>query len=112
MVGTVKPGGWFVIDFLNPARVRSRLVPAERLMLDGDELHITRSVSPDGRFIRKTIESAGGRRFVERVRLFEPDEIAAMLAASGAAARHRFGDYDASAQSSSSPRTIMMGQKG
>ncbi len=111
MVGTVKPGGWFVIDFLNPARVRSRLVPAERLVLDGDELHITRSVSPDGRFIRKTIESASGRRFVERVRLFEPDEIAAMLEASGAAARHRFGDYDASAQTTMSPRTIMMGQK-
>jgi ubiquinone/menaquinone biosynthesis C-methylase UbiE len=28
MVSTVRPGGWFVIDFLNPAAVRRRLVPS------------------------------------------------------------------------------------
>ena len=27
MVGTLRPGGWFVIDFLNAAAVRARLVP-------------------------------------------------------------------------------------
>src|ERR671921_2008758 len=29
MVSTVRPGGWFVIDFLNPSSVRRGLVPEE-----------------------------------------------------------------------------------
>ena len=29
MISTVRPGGWFVIDFLNPAAVRRELVPEE-----------------------------------------------------------------------------------
>ena len=33
MTSTVRPGGWFVIDFLNPAAVRRRLVPVERWSL-------------------------------------------------------------------------------
>src|SRR6476469_7404518 len=33
MIATVRPGGWFVIDFLNPAAVRRRLIPEETLQL-------------------------------------------------------------------------------
>ncbi len=71
---------------------------------------MTRSVSADGRFVCKTIEPPDGRRFTERVRLFEPDEIAAMLAAAGVTVQHRFGDYDASPLTADSPRTILIGQ--
>ena len=35
MVSTLRPGGWFVIDFLNPAAVRRGLVPRETVTLDG-----------------------------------------------------------------------------
>ena len=31
MAGTVRPGGWFVIDLLNPAAVRAGLVPHETI---------------------------------------------------------------------------------
>jgi SAM-dependent methyltransferase len=110
MVGTVRPGGWFVIDFLNAAAVRARLVPCEAQWLDGTRVTVHRSVSADGRYVRKTIEPASGRRFTERVRLFEPVQIAAMLAAAGVTVRHRFGDYDASSLTADSPRTILMGQ--
>jgi SAM-dependent methyltransferase len=110
MVRTLRPGGWFVIDFLNAAVVRERLVPRETQQLDGARVTVRRSVSADGRFVCKTIEAAGGRRFSERVRLFAPEEIAAMLGTAGVAVRHRFGDYDASRLTPASPRTILIGQ--
>ncbi|HET9041267.1 MAG TPA: class I SAM-dependent methyltransferase [Gemmatimonadales bacterium] len=110
MVATLRPRGWFVIDFLNPSVVRARLVPREIQRLDGAEVTVARSVSPDGRYVCKTITTPRGRRFSERVRLFGADEIAAMLTHTGVTVRARFGDYDASALAPDSPRTILFGQ--
>ena len=110
MVATVRPGGWFAIDFLNPSAVRERLVPCERIGAPGREAEVTRAVSADGRYVSKIIHTGDGRRFVERVRLFEPGEIEAMLGAAGVTVRHRFGDYDASPMLATSPRTILAGQ--
>jgi SAM-dependent methyltransferase len=109
MVGTLRPGGWFVIDFLNASEVRGRLVPRETVAVRGGTVDVTRSVSPDGCYVCKTIRTPGGRKFVERVRLFEPSEIAAMLERSGVEIRHRFGDYDATPLHTGSPRTILAG---
>jgi SAM-dependent methyltransferase len=109
MVGTLRPGGWFVIDFLNASEVRRRLVPRERVAVLGGEVDVARTVSPDGHYVCKTIVTPDGRRFVERVRLFEPHEIAAMLGDADIAVRHRFGDYDAAPLRPGSPRTILAG---
>jgi SAM-dependent methyltransferase len=109
MVETVRPGGWFAIDFLNPAAVRARLVPCERVALQGRDVEVTRALSPDGHYVSKTIRTEG-RSFVERVRLFEPEEIEAMLGRTGVTVRRRFGDYDASPMRPGSPRTILVGQ--
>lgn len=111
MVATLRSGGWFVIDFLNAPSVRARLVPRETQRVNGTEVTVDRSVSPDGRYVRKTIQAEGGRRFTERVRLFEVEEIEAMLAAAGVAVRDRLGDYDAAPLLPHSPRTILIGQK-
>lgn len=110
MVATVRPGGWFAIDFLNPAVVRARLVSCERIAVQGREVEVTRAVSADGHYVSKTILTTDGRRFMERVRLFEPAEMEAMLRATGVTVRHRFGDYDASPLLAGSPRTILAGQ--
>lgn len=109
MAGTLRPGGWFVIDFLNPSEVRARLVPRERVPVLGGEVDVARSVSPDGHYVCKTILTPDGRKFVERVRLFEPAEISAMLSEAGINVRHRFGDYDAGPLRPGSPRTILAG---
>jgi hypothetical protein len=112
MVATVRPGGWFVIDFLNPAAVRRQLVPEETLEVAGATVRVSRSVSPDGRYVCKSIRGAEGRHYRERVRLFEPQQMVGMLAAAGVTVRHRFGDYDAAPPTPSSPRTILVGQVG
>ena len=110
MVSTVRPGGWFVIDFLNPAAVRRQLVPEETIQLSGSVVKVSRSVSPDGRYVCKNIRASDGRHFRERVRLFEPEQISTMLATAGVTVRFRFGDYDAAPLTSDAARTILMGQ--
>ena len=110
MVSTVRSGGWFVIDFLNPAAVRRQLVPEETIEVSGQTVQVTRSVSADGRYVCKSIRAPLGRRYMERVRLFEPDQISRMLETAGLRVRHRFGDYDATLLEPGSPRTILMGQ--
>jgi SAM-dependent methyltransferase len=110
MIGTVRPGGWFVIDFLNPAAVRRQLVPEETLMVSGSTVRVSRSVSPDGRYVCKSIHAGQGRQFRERVRLFEPEQMVGMLEAAGVNVRYRFGDYDASPLGPDSARTILAGR--
>jgi SAM-dependent methyltransferase len=112
MISTVRPGGWFVIDFLNPAAVRRRLVPEETIELPERTVQVTRSVSPDGRYVCKSIRAAKDRHYMERVRLFEPHEISGMLETAGVTVRSRFGDYDASPMTPEAARTILLGQVG
>lgn len=112
MISTLRPGGWFVIDFLNPVTVRRRLVPEETVELPGRTFQVSRSVSPDGRYVCKSIRAPQGRRYVERVRLFEPHQISNMLEAAGVSVRYRFGDYDASPLTPDAARTILVGQLG
>jgi SAM-dependent methyltransferase len=110
MVSTLRPAGWFVIDFLNAAEVRRRLVTSERVSVRGGEVEVARAVSADGRYVCKTIVTPGGRRFTERVRLFEPGQIATMLEAAGVDVQARYGDYDAAPLRPGSPRTILAGR--
>jgi hypothetical protein len=70
---------------------------------------VGRSVSADGRYVCKSIESEG-QQFVERVRLFGTEEITSMLLDAGITLRHRFGDYQGAPLSETSPRTILLGQ--
>ena len=110
MISTLRPGGWFVIDFLNPAAVKRQLVPEETLEVAGSTVRVSRSVSSDGRYVCKTIRGAKGRNFRERVRLFEPQQMVGMLEAAGVRVRFRFGSYDAAPMEPGSPRTILVGQ--
>jgi SAM-dependent methyltransferase len=110
MVGTLRPGGWFVIDFLNAAEVRRRLVARETVAVHGGRAEVSRAMSPDGRYVCKTIVTPVGRRFTERVRLFDQGQMSAMLHDAGVDVRHRFGDYDATPLRADSPRTILAGR--
>lgn len=111
MVRTVRPGGWFALDFLHAPRVRATLVAEESAALAGTSVRLRRRLKEDGRYVVKDIELADGRRFRERVRLFEPAELEAMLASAGAVVRHQFGDYDGAPLSPASARVILLAER-
>lgn len=111
MAEALRPGGWLVMDFLNAPAVRSGLVPEENTTLAGQPVRIRRYLEQQDQTVVKTIETAEGRRFVERVRLFETPELDAMLAGAGIDSRSRFGDYDGAPLTPASPRAILIGQR-
>lgn len=108
MIGTVRTGGWFAIDFLNASAVRRNLIPEDTMQVGNQVVRMTRQLTDGGAYVVKTIEPPGGRRFVERVRLFEPATLEGMLETSGARLAHRFGDYDGGALTPESPRCILL----
>ena len=112
MVATLRPGGWFVIDFLNAGAVRRRLVPEESRWswTAGGAGHRAGLARRPVRL--QDHRHAGGRHFTERVRLFGAEEIGGMLERAGVTVRQRFGDYDAARSRGHSPRTILVGQRG
>jgi len=111
MIATVRPDGWFVIDFLNASYVRTTLVPRQETELGGHQVQISRYISVDGRFVVKDITTDDDQRFRERVRLFSPEQLEAMVTAHGVDIRRRLGAYDGSPLNHESPRVILIGQR-
>jgi SAM-dependent methyltransferase len=111
MASALRSGGWLVMDFLNAPAVRSGLVADETVALGGGPARVSRRLEDGDRTVVKTIETADGRRFVERVRLYEAPELGAMLGAAGVRLHDRLGDYDGRPLSASSPRAILIGQR-
>jgi len=107
MLATVRPEGWFVIDFLNAEHVRASLIPHELTSYGGIDVEIRREVTGDRRFVRKSIRVADGRRFEERVRLLGADDLERMITAHGARLVERYGDYGG-APLSGGTRTILI----
>lgn len=93
MLAAIVPGGWFAIDFLNPTQVRATLVPAESRVLGGAAVQIQRTITDDDRFVVKTIRTADGQAYRERVRLLTAPELRAMIEPHGFVVRYEFGDY-------------------
>ena len=105
------PGGWFALDFLNADTVRGGLVAEEIQDLRAGRVRITRELVEEGRRVIKTIEVPDGRRFVERVRLFQPAELETMLTGAGFSVKSRFGDYDGGPLAAGTPRAILLSQR-
>lgn len=106
------PGGFFVLDYLNAAHVRSSLVAYDEIHVGSRVVEQERSITPDGRFVVKSIMLGDeGRLFTERVRLFEPEELATMLHRCCFDVRAILGDYTGAEHSAASPRTIIIGER-
>jgi SAM-dependent methyltransferase len=79
------PGGWLLLDLPDPAQVRATLVAeSSRTTPAGHRVRERRRL--EGTWVVKDVAyGCGGqeRRWQERVRLYEPDEIAALVAAAG-----------------------------
>ncbi|HKV74743.1 MAG TPA: class I SAM-dependent methyltransferase [Gemmatimonadales bacterium] len=109
MGAALKPGGWLAMDFLNAPAVEAGLVPAESTVLGNTLVQIRRRIERGA--VIKTIETADGRRFVERVRLFREDELKGMMREAGLAVRSSAGDYAGSPVTRTSPRVILFAER-
>lgn len=107
-----RPGGWFVLDYLHADQVRDSLVSRDERTVGTVTVEQERVISPDGRFVRKTITIGDlGRTFVERVRLFEPAELIGLCEEAGFHVDEVLGDYSGSALSDESPRVILFARR-
>ena len=79
------PGGGFVVDFMNTARVLRELVPIEVVERDGVRFHITRSVEQDVLVKRIAVHELDGQvhQFEERVQALGHEELASMAERAG-----------------------------
>lgn len=110
MARVLKRGGPFLFDYLNVHREITKLVEKEEREVEGQKVQIERWFDPSDRAFNKRI-TIGGRRFMERVRGYDLDEIAMMFASSGLKIHEVFGDFDGSRYDHSSPRLIVVGTK-
>jgi SAM-dependent methyltransferase len=115
----LKPGGWFLIDFLNSHVVRRGLLSSvgwENVQVAGENWRIRRALSDDRRRAEKLQEKVLGddvlRVIRESVRLFSAEELRAMLERFGIAPIRVAGDYTgAPFDPSTSPRLILLGRR-
>lgn len=111
----LRPGGTFLLDFLNAHRVVGALRPRDRQVIQGREVIQERRLLDGGRYVEKRIrianddpseEDAEARTFIERVRLYRPSELSALLEDAGFEVVERFGDYQGGRLGQDSPRVI------
>lgn len=109
----LKAGGRLVLDYLNAVHVRSGLVPHEELVVGSERVLIDRRLTDDGRFVEKEMHLVDdNRRFVERVRLFTPDDLRRLASEAGLTVQATLGDYDGGAWHAAAPRAILVATAG
>jgi len=109
----LRPGGWFLFDYLNAENVLSRLIPRGERTAAGERFRETRAYDPAARVLSKEIallDERGAVResWTERLRLYDPGAIDAMMMRAGFAVTERFGDYKGGAFGEKSPRLILL----
>lgn len=108
----LRPGGRFVLDFLNAPAVRAGLVARDEHTTGATTVVQERWLSPDGRFVHKRIQVGADRpTFTERVRLYDRTELEAMMAAHGIRTIRAAGDYAGSRYGPGSERLILVGER-
>jgi SAM-dependent methyltransferase len=109
---TLKPGGTFVLDFLNADSLHQSLVPHDEIQLGDRRVVVERSITPDERFVIKEIHLVDdGRSFLERVRLFSARDLSSMLRQAGLDVSEPLGDYEGHPLTKASPRVILFGAR-
>lgn len=109
------PGGLFAVDFLNAERVRAGLRGRDEIELGRRRVVQTRELVEEGRVVQKRIEiwdqgMRAPRVFYERVRLYAPEELWAMMIASGIEPFAAYGDYSGAPITARTPRVILIGR--
>lgn len=112
----LRPGGAFLLDLGNRARVVADALPSSEREAGGLHVLETRRVVDGGRAVEKDVcirDAAGAtiEQYTERLRLYEKGEIEAIAAPLSLVVRIAWGGYDGSAYDSRAPRMILLLEK-
>lgn len=102
--------GAFLFDYLNVHRELDKLIQRESRTAPMGEVLIERWFDPSDRSFNKRI-TIGQKRYLERVRGYDLDEISVMFASCNLSIRSAFGDFDSRPFDRTSPRLILLGMK-
>lgn len=112
----LRPGGRFIIDFMNPPHVKRHLKPYSEREEDGLKIEERRTIE-DG-FVKKHItiipqSEDGGevREYDERVKLYTLETFTKMLEKAGLELDEVRGSYDEKRYEKDSPRMIFVGKR-
>jgi SAM-dependent methyltransferase len=100
----------FLFDYLNVHRELEKLVQRETRDTPSGPVKIERWFDGSDRSFNKRI-TIGERRYLERVRGYDLDEISAMFCDSGLTIHSAFGSFDGEPFSAHSPRLILVGSR-
>lgn len=111
----LKPGGKFLIDYLNRHHVIRHLVPCDEGWREVGYVRNVRCLAQGGRRVEKDTlfvnRSGEQSMFHESVRLYSPSEMVAMLQDAGFTKIHAYGSLDGEEFSSQSPRLVITAKK-
>jgi SAM-dependent methyltransferase len=110
MARVLRPGGVFLFDYLNVDRELDKLVERETRDTPSGRVDIERWFDPRDRSFNKRI-TIGQKRYLERVRGYDLDEISTMFTSSGLSIRQVFGDFHGALFDAAAPRLILVGSK-
>lgn len=110
MARVLAPGAQFLFDYLNVDRELENLVQREVRETPSGSVRIERWFDRSDRSFNKRM-TIGEKRYLERVRGYDLDEISAMFASCSLSIRSAFGDFDGSPFSRTSPRLILVGSR-
>jgi len=111
----VKPSGTAVLDLMNPARIRAGLVPRSRTERDGFVVIEERSLEDGDRrvvkHVTKVLASGERRSWTESVRMYELDEMRALLDARGLRIESVDGGFEGESAGPAAPRQILRARR-
>ncbi|HEX6161433.1 MAG TPA: class I SAM-dependent methyltransferase [Thermoanaerobaculia bacterium] len=110
MARVLQGGAPFLFDYLNVHRELEKLVQRETRETPTGTVGIERWFDGSDRSFNKRI-TIGQKRYLERVRGYDLDEISAMFTSCKLAIHSAFGDFDGSSFNRSSPRLILVGSR-
>ena len=92
---SIKPGGYFLIDYLNPDKVISELVQQEEKVIEGVKFIISRGIE-NGFIVKDITFFDDGKRhhFQERVQILREEHFEYYFAKVGFQLEKVFGDYE------------------
>ncbi len=113
MAAAIRPGGFFVQDFLNVPYVEAHLVPHSTRELEGLHIEERRWIGAGrvNKAITLTRADGATHTFSESVRLLTRADLETLYAGCGLRVTHAFGDYTGAPHSDASPRLVLVAEK-